>query len=261
MSFKPKYSAHLGYLFTEVEFAKRFDLAANSGFSAVEAPSPYIVPATEMAKWLNRIKLPYVQFGLKSGNAAAGEKGIAILPDRRDEFKASVAEGLDYAEAIGVKMLHAMAGVLPHSERTNAHKDCYLENLNYAATEAEKRGIQILVEAMNPLSVPNYYLSTAAESAAAIQQAGHKNIGLLLDIFHTVSVGDDPIAAIHKYADIISHIHIADVPNRHEPGSGTIDFIAMRQALAEINYGGFIGCEYTPAGETTAGLDWLKSHS
>ncbi|MBL1419079.1 MAG: TIM barrel protein [Alphaproteobacteria bacterium] len=260
MNFKPKYSAHLGYLFTEVEFEKRFVLAASSGFSAVEAPSPYAVPATEMAEWLKRIELPYVQFGLKSGNAAAGEKGIAILPNRRAEFKASVAEGLDYAETIGVKMLHAMAGVMPQQQRTNEHQDCYLENLNYAATQAEQRGIQIIVEAMNPVSVPNYYLSTAAESAAVIKQVGHKNIGLLLDIFHTVSVGDDPIATIHQYADIISHIHIADVPNRHEPGSGTIDFTAVRQALAEINYEGFIGCEYTPAGETIAGLNWLKLH-
>lgn len=261
MNFKPNYSAHLGYLFTEVEFSLRFDLARISGFAAVEAPSPYAVPAEIMAQWLKRVELPYVQFGFKSGDAAAGEKGIAILPDRRSEFKANVAEGLDYAETIGVKMVHAMAGVLPQSERTNEHRDCYLENLNYAASEAEKRGIQIIIEAMNPVSVPDYYLSSVKESAAAIRDAGHKNIGLLLDVFHTVSVGDDPIAAIYRYAELISHVHIADVPNRHEPGSGTIDFAAVRNALGIIKYDGYIGCEYTPAGETIAGLNWLKSHS
>lgn len=260
MTFTPKYSAHLGYLFNEVKFADRFNLARQHGFDAVEAPSPYAVPAYKMAEWLKRIKLPYMQFGLKSGDAAAGEKGIAILPDRREEFKQSVSDGLDYAEVIGVKMLHAMAGVLPLEQRTEAHRDCYLENLNYAADEAEKRGIEILVEAMNPTSVPDYYLSTVAESVAAIRDSGHSNICLLLDIFHTVSVGDDPIAAIGRYANLIAHIHIADVPNRHEPGTGTIDFAAVHKALDGINYRGFIGCEYTPKGDTIEGLSWLRSH-
>ncbi|MBB4003465.1 hydroxypyruvate isomerase family protein [Aurantimonas endophytica] len=252
-----RYSAHIGYLFNELPLESRIEAARAAGFAAVEHPAPYSVPAKTMAALLRDAGLPYVQFGLRSGNAARGEKGIAIFPDRRDEFRANLAEGLDYAEAIGVRMLHAMAGVLPEAERKPEHRACYLENLRLAAGEAEKRGIRIIVEAMSPAAVPDYFLPTAASAREAIAEAGHPNLGLLLDVFHTVAAGDDPITAIHASREMIAHVHIADHPGRHEPGSGTIDYDAVRSALAEIGYTGFIGCEYVPAGATADGLGWM----
>lgn len=252
-----RYSAHIGYLFNEWPLEARIEAARAAGFSAIEHPAPYSVPAETMAALLREAGLPYVQFGLRSGDAARGEKGIAIFPDRRDEFRANLAEAFDYAEAIGVRMLHAMAGVLPEAERRPEHRACYLENLALAAEEAERRGIRIIVEAMSPGAVPDYFLPTAAAAREAIAEAGHANLGLLLDVFHTVAAGDDPITAIHASRDTIAHVHIADHPGRHEPGSGTIDFATVRSALADIGYAGFIGCEYVPAGATADGLGWL----
>lgn len=259
MSDTPRYSAHIGYLFNELPLEARIEAARAAGFAAIEHPAPYSVPAGDMAALLRDAGLPYVQFGLRSGDAARGEKGIAIFPDRRDEFRANLAEGLNYAEAIGVRMIHAMAGVLPEAERRPEHRACYLENLALAGEEADKRGIRIIVEAMSPAAVPDYFLPTATSAREAIIQADHPNLGLLLDVFHTVAAGDDPIRTIHDSRDLIAHVHIADHPGRHEPGSGTIDYNAVRSALSEIGYAGFIGCEYVPAGATADGLGWMAA--
>lgn len=252
-----RYSAHIGYLFNELPLLERPAAARAAGFAAIEHPTPYAVPAETMAARLRDVGLPYVQFGLRSGDATRGEKGIAIFPDRRDEFRANLREGLAYAEAIGVRMVHAMAGVLPEAARRPEHRACYVENLALAAGEAESRGIRIVVEAMSPGAVPDYYLSTAAAVQDAIAEAGYCNLGLLLDVFHTVAAGDDPVRAIRDGHDILAHVHIADFPGRHEPGSGTIDFGAIRSILDENGYNGFIGCEYVPERSTSDGLGWM----
>jgi hydroxypyruvate isomerase len=210
-----------------------------------------------MAERLAEAGLPYVQFGLRSGDAAKGEKGLAIFPERREEFRASVEEGLSYAESIGVKLLHAMAGVLPQAERTPNHWQQYIENLSYAADAAERRGVTVLVEPMCQQAVPDYFIQTSDQAAEAIAATGRKNLRLLFDVFHTVSAGLDLFAQIAKHASLIGHVHISDVPGRHEPGSGTLDFARLSRAFREIGYCGFFGCEYVPRAGTVEGLGWL----
>jgi len=251
------YSAHIGYLFTEQPMAERIASAARCGFKAIEHPAPYFVPAAEMARWLNSAGARYVQLALYSGDASKGEKGLGIFPDRRGEFRKSVAEALDYAEAVGVSMVHAMAGILPPAQRARQHWDCYVENLAFAATEARTRGIKVIVEAMSPGAVPDYFIATPDDAARAIAEAGEENIGLLLDVFHTASVGLNVEQEIAKHAALLAHVHIADHPGRHEPGSATLDFDKLELALEKANYGGLLGCEYTPIGSTEAGLGWL----
>ncbi|PWL18408.1 hydroxypyruvate isomerase [Falsochrobactrum shanghaiense] len=253
-----KYSAHIGYLFTEMPLAERIAAAARHGFAAVEYPSPYHVPAQEVADWLRAANVAYTQFGLHAGNAERGEKGIAIFPERREEFRQSVASGLDYAKTIGVRMVHAMAGIVPTGDRKPHHWETYIENLAYAAQQAARHGITIIVEPMSAGAVPDYFIETPEKAVKAIEEAGQSNIALLLDIYHTVSMGLDPDEQIRKYAPSIAHVHIADFPGRHEPGTGTIDFASIRQTLDEVGYKGWLGCEYSPEGQTQAGLGWLK---
>lgn len=258
MSDPYRLSAHLGYLFTEMPLRDRFRAAKAHGFSAVEHPAPYSVPAREMAGWLEEIGLPYTQFGLRSGEAARGEKGLAIFRARQAEFRDSVMEGLDYAQAIGVSMVHAMAGVLPATERAQDHWDCYVENLTYAADEAARRDMRILVEAMSPGAVPNYFVETPDRAAQAIAATGRDNIRLLFDVFHTVNSGLDLGGEITRHAALIGHVHIADHPGRHEPGTERIDYDAVCRALSSAGYRGFLGCEYTPRAGTVPGLGWMR---
>ena len=251
------YSAHIGYLFTDKPMAERIASAARYGFEAIEHPSPYSVPATEMTGWLKAAGARYVQLGLHSGDASKGEKGLGIFPDRREEFRASVVEGLDYAEAVGASMVHAMAGILPPAQRAQQHWDCYVENLAFAAAEAGPRGIKVIVEPMSQGAVPDYFVATPDAAARSIAEAGEENLGLLLDVFHTVSAGLAVEQEIAQHAALLAHVHIADHPGRHEPGSATVDFDGLELALRNAGYDGFLGCEYSPIGETEAGLGWL----
>lgn len=251
-------SAHLGYLFTELPLRERFRAAKAHGFSAVEHPAPYSVPAAEMAAWLDEIGLPYTQFGLFSGDAAKGEKGIAIFRERQAEFRESVARGLDYAQGIGVGMVHAMAGVLAAAERRPDHWECYIENLAFAADEAARRELHIIVEAMSPGAVPDYFVETPDRAAEAIAATGRANIRLLFDVFHTVNSGLDLGEQIARHGGLIGHVHIADHPGRHEPGTERIDYAAVCRALAAAGYRGYLGCEYTPRAGTATGLAWMR---
>jgi hydroxypyruvate isomerase len=251
------YSAHVGYLFTDQPMAQRIASAARSGFEAIEHPAPYAIPATEMARWLKAAGVRYTQLGLYSGDASKGEKGLGIFPDRRGEFRESVAEALDYAETVGATMVHAMAGVLPPEKRSRHHWDCYVENLAFAACEAEQRDIKVIVEPMSQGAVPDYFIGTPDRAAHAIAEAGSANIGLLLDVFHTVSAGVNVEQQITECGALLEHVHIADFPGRHEPGSATVDFEKIERALKRANYTGVLGCEYVPAASTEAGLGWL----
>jgi hydroxypyruvate isomerase len=251
------YSAHLGYLFTELPMAERIASAIRCGFQAIEHPAPYSVPATEMAGWLDAAGARYVQLGLYSGDASKGEKGLGIFPERRAEFRASVTEALDYAEAVGATMVHAMAGILPPVRRAQQHWDCYVENLAFAAAEARPRGIKVIVEAMSQAAVPDYFIATPDDAARAIAATGADNLGILLDVFHTISSGLNVQQEIAKHAALLAHVHIADFPGRHEPGSATVDFEQVELALQQADYDGFLGCEYSPIGSTEAGLGWL----
>lgn len=252
------YSAHIGYLFSDKPIHERVAAAARYGFAAIEHPSPYSIPASQMADWLKSSGLRYTQFGLHSGDAAKGEKGIGIFPERRTEFRASVKAGLNYAEAAGVRMVHAMAGILSADKQSHHHWDCYVENLAFAAHEGKLRGIKIIVEPMSPGAVPDYFLQTPDRAAHAIAEAGGENLGLLLDIFHTANLGLDIGTQIEKHAAIIAHVHIADFPGRHEPGSAQLNFDDIERALRRVGYDGLLGCEYIPANSSEEGLGWLQ---
>ena len=111
---------------------------------------------------------------------------------------------------------------------------------------------------MSQGAVPDYFIATPDEAARALAEAGEENTGLLLDVFHTVSGGLDVEQEIAKHAALLAHVHIADFPGRHEPGSATVDFDEIELALQNASYDGFLGCEYTPMGSTEAGLGWLR---
>lgn len=255
-----RFSAHLGYLFSDLPLRDRFLAAKAAGFDAVEHPSPYGVPATDIAAWLAEIGLPYVQMGLPAGDPAKGEKGLAALPGRARDFRATLEPSLDYAEAIGCPAVHAMAGVRPAGIPEEKLWDTYIENLAVAADAAKARDMLLLLEPIGRGTLANYFLDRPDLALRAIADLGRDNVRLILDAFHTVDAGLDVLPLIRDHAGLIYHMHIADHPGRHEPGTGTIDFSALYAALDKAGFAGFIGCEYVPAGRTGDGLSWLAAH-
>ncbi len=258
-AFADRLSAHIGFLFTELPLPERPAAAARAGFRALEHPNLFAHPARVVSGWFRDAGLPLVQTGFPAGDAARGEKGFAALPERCAEFRAGVEPTLDYVAELGCRMVHAMAGVKPAGVEWARLWDTYLDSIAYAADAAAKRGMTIIIEPIGPGSIANYVIDQPALAVDAIRALGRPNVALLFDAYHCACLGHDPAALIRAHAALIAHVQIADDPGRHEPGTGTIAFAPIFQALDEVGYAGPVGCEYHPLEGTAAGLGWMRA--
>ena len=236
-------SAHIGYLYADLPLRDRLAAAARGGFTAVEHPEPWEIPAAEMAARLSDLGLVFAQ--LSTGMGAPGEKGLAALPGREAEFRAGFARALDYAGAIGCPFVHPMAGV-------RGEESSYVANVGWSVQECEGTDVNVLAEA---ITIPGYQLATL-KAAAALQDT-FPSLKLLFDTFHASTLGEDLTAWLAANASRVGHVHIADFPGRHEPGTGNIDFVAVLNALQAADYRGAIGFEYIPSSETRASTSFL----
>ena len=260
----PKFAANLSMMFTEVPFPQRFAAAARAGFGAVEFLFPYEHAPAEVAGWLREHGLENALFNLPPGDWAAGERGLAALPGREAEFRASVARALDYALAMGTQRLHAMAGLLPAGAGTAERAACretYIENLRHAARELAKHGRTLLIEPINGRDMPGYFLTTQAAAHAIRAVVAEPNLKVQMDFYHAQIVEGDLATRFRKHFAGIGHVQIASVPARHEPDDGEVNYPCLFRLLDELGYDGWVGCEYRPRGKTEDGLAWFTSQA
>lgn len=251
-----RYSANLTMLYNEVEFLDRFAKAAAAGFAAVEFLSPYEAGVDEVKARVDDLGLTVALFNLPAGDVA-GEFGTLGNPGRRDFFRWSFSEALAAANRLGCERLHAAFGKTAAGFDAVAQIDCGLENLAWAAPQAAEAGVTLLVETLNPIDWPDYFLNTTADTLDIIIRAGQSNVKLQYDIYHGQMTEGNLINTITDNFPHIGHIQIADVPGRHEPGTGEINYPNVFSALDRLGYEGYIGLEYRPSGDTDASLDWL----
>jgi hydroxypyruvate isomerase len=256
----PRFAANLSMLFTEVPFIERFERAARAGFTAVECQFPYDCPAAEIRAALDRNGLSMVLHNLPAGNWAAGERGIGCHPDRAEEFRAGVDLAIAYATPLGVKQLNCLAGIRPpQASEANANR-ALVENLGFAAARLKAAGIRLLIEPINTLDVPGFFLSHTKQATDIIAATGSDNIFVQYDIYHMQRMEGELAGTIEQRLAQIAHIQLADNPGRHEPGSGEINYPFIFALLDRIGYAGWIGCEYKPATVTEAGLGWVAPY-
>jgi hydroxypyruvate isomerase len=249
----PRFAANLSFLFTELPFLDRFAAAAGAGFKGVEFMFPYATPAGEIRMRLDGEGLELALFNLPPGHWDKGERGFAALPGREDEFASAVDLALTYAEALGCKRLHCLAGLADHG----ATRETYVTNLRLAASWAAEQDIAILIEPINTRDMPGYFLTRTADAAGVIAEAGAPNLGLQLDLYHRHMMEGDVAGAIDEFLPLARHVQCADPPDRGEPTSRVLDYPALFRRIDAAGYAGWIGCEYKPRGETGDGLSWL----
>ena len=255
----PKFAANLSMMFNEVPFPQRFAAAAAAGFKAVEFLFPYDHTPQEVASWLKENSLENVLFNLPPGDWAAGERGFASLPGREAEFQAAVARAIEYAQALGTKRLHMMAGLIPAGADLRVHRETYLGNLRYAAREVGKHGINLLIEPINTRDMPGYFVNFQAQAHALREESGEPNVKIQMDFYHAQIVEGDLAMKLRKHFDGVGHVQIASVPSRNEPDDGEVNYPYLFRLLDELGYEGWIGCEYRPRGRTEDGLGWLAA--
>ena len=251
----PKFSANLTMLFTEHAFLDRFAAAARAGFSAVEYVSPYEHPPEKIAALLAANNLTQALFNLPAGDWAKGERGIACLPDRVDEFRRSVETAIVYARALNCKTVNCLAGIHPKGARPFK---TLANNLAYASQALKAEGILLVTEPINHFDMPGYFLNTSRDGLDAIDAAETDNLKLQFDIYHMQRMQGRLAETMERLLPRIGHVQIADTPGRHEPGTGEINYGFLLRLLDRIGYDGYVGCEYHPLAGTVEGLGWMK---
>ena len=256
----PKLAANLTMLFGEVAFLERFKAAADAGFDAVEYLFPYDYDRAVLRRQLRDHRLTQVLHNLPGGNWAAGERGIACLPDRLDEFRAGVDQAIEYATVLECARVNCLAGIPPPSVSASTAGETLTRNVEYAASRLKSAGIKLMIEPINTRDIPGFFLNQTRQALDIIAAVGSDNVFVQFDIYHMQIMEGDVAATIEKHLPSIGHMQLADVPGRHEPGTGEIDFPSLFAVIDRVAYPGWIGCEYVPLAGTVEGLKWAKAY-
>jgi 2-dehydrotetronate isomerase len=251
-----RFAANLTFLYGEYKFPERFAAAAGDGFTGVEYLFPYEYPAQQLNAWLQDHGLQQVLFNAPPGDWAAGERGLASLPGREEEFRAAMHTAFAYAQALQCPRVHVMAGI--GTDRA-AMRNTFVKNLAWAAEVAAGSGIGLLIEPINLRDMPGYFLNRQDEAHAIVEEVGSPALKVQMDLYHCQIVEGDVTMKLRKYLHHgVGHIQVASVPNRSEPDGGELNYDYVFGVIEELGFDGWIGCEYRPKARTSEGLAWMK---
>ena len=264
----PRFAANVSLLYADLPFAQRWEAAARDGFTGVECQFPYAVPAAELAARRADAGVEHVLLNAPPGDFEAGERGLACLPGREDDFRRGFERALAWARALHCPRVHAMAGVAPPGADPARLQATFEANLAWAAAQAAPEDVQVLVEPINPRDFPGYFLQRQDHAHATVARVGASNLRVQLDLYHCQVVEGD--VTMHLRAALagggVGHLQVAGVPDRHEPDTGELRhewlFAEIDRLSALHGWDGWVGAEYRPRrgatpGATTAGLGWF----
>ena len=275
----PQFAANLSMMYPDMDFLDRFEAAAKDGFKAVEYLFPYAYAAEELAARLKGNGLQQVLFNMPPGGTDSasisqaweqGVRGTACIPGREAEFQTGVKLAMHYAEVLNCPRIHAMAGLLPSGVSRSQAQETLVANLKWACQTVKAQGLDVLLEPINPRGIPGFFVNRQDHAHEILTQVGEPNLKVQMDLFHCQIVEGDVTTKVERYLPTgnVGHFQIADVPLRHEPGTGELNwpylFDLIDRVSAECGWQGWVGCEYVPAdvtqGGTSRGLSWLKSN-
>ncbi|MGI9366725.1 MAG: hydroxypyruvate isomerase family protein [Rhizobiaceae bacterium] len=250
-----KFSANLGFLWTDRSLPDAIRAAKSAGFDAVECHWPYDTPAEDVAAALTETNLTMLGLNTRRGNPDQGDNGLAAIPDRVEEARAAIDEAINYAVAIGTANIHVMAGFA----QGKLARDTFITNLRRACDFAGANNQSILIEPLNTYDAPGYFLSTTTQAEAIIEDVGADNLKLMFDCYHVQLMEGDLSNKLERLKPVIGHIQFASVPDRGAPDHGEINYSHLFKHIDELGYDMALGAEYKPQASTDDTLDWLKS--
>jgi 2-dehydrotetronate isomerase len=259
----PQFAANLSMMYAEHSFLERLAAAAADGFTAVEYLFPYAHSREELASRLADHGLRQVLFNAPPGQFDAGERGLACLPGRVDEFRRGLLEqALPYAQALRCPRIHVMAGLIPSGAERASLRATYMDNLAWAAREAASAGLDVLIEPINRRDIPGYFLNRQDDAHEIIAEIGAPNLKVQMDLYHCQIVEGDLAMKLRKHLPTgrVGHLQIAGVPDRHEPDEGEVQYPYLFALIDALGWKGHIGGEYRPRAGTSAGLGWFAPH-
>ncbi|MCW2915135.1 MAG: Hydroxypyruvate isomerase [Actinomycetia bacterium] len=264
-----RYDVNLSLLFTELPLLERPAAARAAGFDAVELWWPFAVPVPSdheidaLLRALDDAGVRLVGLNFDAGDMAAGDRGLLSRAAGSARFRANIDVTVGIAEVTGCRVLNALYGNRDRDLDIHAQEELAITNLGLAAEAALRCGATIVVEPLNSFENPHYPV-VSSETALYIvdrvrDQAGVNNVALLADFYHLARMGEDPHTVIARHARRFGHVQIADAPGRGQPGTGTIPYDSVLDALDGAGYPGYVGLEYRPMGPSASSFTWLST--
>jgi hydroxypyruvate isomerase len=248
-----KFSANLGFLWTDRPLPDAIHAAHQAGFDAVECHWPFDVSPKGVRAALAETGLPMLGLNTTRGDVAAGENGLAALPSKRGAARDAIEQAVSYAASIGAQSVHVMAG---NGQGVDADQT-FVSNLRDACALAEMHDLMILIEPLNRHDAPGYFLRTTDQARDIIERVGSARLKLMFDCYHVQRTEGDVITRIAEQKDIIGHIQFAAVPDRGPPDRGELNYDRVFDAVAALGWQRPLGAEYRPDGPTDGSLSWL----
>jgi hydroxypyruvate isomerase len=250
-----RFSANLGFLWTDRSLPEAIHAAKAAGFDAVECHWPYATPAEDVKAALDETGLTMLGLNTDRGDTSIGENGLSALDGRQDEARGAIDQSIAYATAIGTRNIHIMAGF---AQGDTAQKT-FIDNLRYATDAAAAHGITMLIEPLNHYDAPFYFLQTTNQAKQIIENVGAPNLKLMFDCYHVQLMEGDLTRKITDLLPIIGHIQFAGVPARGVPDEGEVAYGHIFDHIAKMGYEAPLGAEYKPVGDTDQSLAWMKT--
>lgn len=250
------YAPNASWLFPELPFAGRVQAIAAAGFGALEFgfPSHADIPALEAAR--QDLGMQIVLFNQDVPVWDAANRGYLVDPARQDEFKRTFDAALEIAQRLDALKVMLPAGVVLPGLSRKAQRECMIGNLLAAAPLAEQAGVLLAIEMLNPIDNPGYFLTSSVEALEIVREVNHPAVRFQFDTYHVQRMEGNLTHTLVENIDWIGHIQFADVPGRHEPGTGEINFVNLARSIEDAGYTGFVGLEYIPLAQGAAALDW-----
>jgi hydroxypyruvate isomerase len=256
-----RYAANLTMLFNEVPFLERFGRAAAAGFGAVEFLFAHNVDQDGVERELRRHGLELVLFDPEGGDFPAGDRGYLCHPGRRDHLLKTIEDAIATARRFGCRRLNVLSGNRVDGVSDAEMRRIVVENLKAAAPLARAHGITLLIEALNTWESPRYFLDRSRLGLELVREVGEPNVRFQYDAYHMQRMEGELTTTLTRSLEWIGHVQIADVPGRHEPGTGEINYPHLLGALEAAGYAGYVGLEYRPSGKTEDSLGWLPQEA
>lgn len=252
-----RFAANLSFMFNEWPALERFRQATEAGFTHVEFLFPYEHDLDELDRAIGESGLQLICFDSRPGNFAAGERGCLCHPGREDEFHETIVEAVAIAERYGARLVNPLAGKVPAGVSPDAAKAVTIANLRRAAPVVEDAGVTLCIEGLNTIDNPGYFIDGTDIGFEIVDEVGSPAVKYLYDVYHMQVMEGNLISTITSNLERIAHIQISDVPGRHEPGTGEINYPNVLAAIEAAGYTGYVATEYRPAHGTLEGLGWL----
>lgn len=253
-----RFSANVSILFKGVPFLERFGRAAEAGFEAVEFWWPSGEDLAEVEKAVKEAGVRVALFNFDAGDMPGGERGLVSDLERREQFRENVPVALELARLVGCRRMNVLLGHEIEAVSWEEQLALARENVGFAADEAHKVGIEVVVEAVNTFENGPYLIYTTDEAVEFVESVGRGNLAIQHDFYHMQLMEGNLVANLREHIDVIGHVQIADSPGRGEPGTGEIHYPYVLGVLEELGYDGYVGLEYNPTTATTEeSLEWL----